>query len=132
MCSLCAKRKKAQSMLYVCQCIVCLLVLVTLVQCVVFFPVTNGNELYFCCLTCAANSPENEKIYMHKIYLLTRNTILIVMKNKTNSVDKTCIHLINKAVEVNSRDSCLFRRLQFFMLGRIFLLLVRDDTSCHW
>ena len=87
-------------------------------QCVVFFPVTNGNELYFCCLTCAANSPESEQIYMHKIYLLTRNTILSVMKNKTNSVDKTCIHLVNKAVEANSRDSLFIPKAAIFYAGQ--------------
>ena len=40
---------------------------------------------------------------MHKIYLLTRNTILIVMNSKTNSVDETCIQSVNKTIEANGQ-----------------------------
>ena len=50
---------------------------------------------------------KSEQIYIHKMYLLTKNTILIVTKSKTHSVEETCIQSVDKAVEAN-RQRLLF------------------------
>ena len=94
--------------LYGCQCIVCVLVLVSLMQLVVSLPVTNGNELSFFSLTYAANSPKTEQIYMHKIYLLTRNTILIVMKVTLTLLTKHAFSQLIRLLKQMGRGFCLF------------------------
>ena len=68
---------------------------------------------------------------MHKIYLLTRNTILIVMKSKTNSVQETCILSVSKAFEANRQRLLSILKATLFMPGRIFLFFIRDDANYH-
>ena len=68
----------------------------------VLHQITNGNQSSFVYLISAANSPKIEKIYMHKIHLLTRNTILIIMKSKASSVDYSRVR--NKRGVWNKRE----------------------------
>ena len=57
---------------------------------------------------------KREQIYMHKIYLLTRNAILIVMKSKTNSVEET------RFQSVNMPDEADRQRLLFILKAALF------------
>ena len=74
---------------------------------------------------------KSEQIYIHKMCLLTENTILIVTKSKTYSVEETCIQSVDKAVEANRQRLLFILKGTLFMTGRIFLFFIRDDANYH-